>query len=62
MRDLRAERDSLSAQRSNWDHATDPRPERECPHCGEDRLVEQVGLQMVCMVCALTWRVPQKKD
>lgn len=51
--------------RSNWDQATDPRPETECPRCGETRLVEHVEdshTAMFCNVCARAWRIePPKK-
>lgn len=41
--------------RSNWARATDPRPELECPRCGDDRQTERIGAQLFCNVCSLSW-------
>lgn len=52
--------------KSNWAHATSavPRPERECPRCGEERMVDLVDSpkhpMMYCNMCGHNWRLRVK--
>jgi len=27
-----------------------------CPHCGEDRMIEKIGTDWFCNVCAYSWK------
>ena len=43
--------------RSNWARATDPKPDRECVRCGEDRpdMIDHNERGYHCNVCGQSW-------